>query len=85
MALAKHVLQPLADCWPLVGVSLVCQLFTYGVVSEGVFAEILRKVRGNKKTRFIASGKGAEILQKVCGNLRKFFCNDPFPKDPMHK
>ena len=52
------------------------QQFTYGLVSEGVFAEssqILRKVRGNlQNIRFIASGKGAEILWKVVEISRKF-------------
>ena len=63
------------------------QQFTYGVVSEGVVAEILRKFCGNlQEIRFIASGKGAEILRKVCGNfveIAKIFCNDPFPNDPI--
>ena len=50
------------------------QHLTYGVVSEGVFAESLRKFGGNsaessRKLRFIAPGKGAEILRKVCGNF----------------
>ena len=50
------------------------QQFTYGVVSEGVFAESLRKFCGKfaeicKEVRFIAPGKGAEILRKVCGNF----------------
>ena len=49
------------------------QPFTYGVVSEGFFAEILRKIHGNlQKMRAIASGKGAEILRKFRGNLWKF-------------
>ena len=48
----------------------------------------LWKVCGNsaessRTIRFIAPGKGAEILRKVCGNLRKIFCNDPFPNDPI--
>ena len=52
----------------------------------------LRKVYGNsaensRKIRFIAPGKDAEILRKVLrkfrGNLRKIFCNDPFPNDPI--
>ena len=48
----------------------------------------LRKVCGNsaessRKLRFIAPGKGAEILRKFRGNLRKMFCNDPFPNDPI--
>ena len=47
------------------------QQFTYGVVSEGVFAESLRKFCGKfeeicKEIRFIAAGKGVEILQKFC-------------------
>ena len=50
------------------------QQFTYGVVSEGIFVEILRKIRVHlqkktKKTTFLAPGKGAEILRKVCGNF----------------
>ena len=50
------------------------QQFTYGVVSEGVFAESLRKFCGKfaeicKEMRFIAPGKGVEILRKVCGNF----------------
>ena len=67
------------------------QQYTYGVVSEGVFAESLRKF----------CGKFAEIcrkyvllrqerVRKFCGKLRKFrgklrkiFCNDPFPNDPI--
>ena len=52
------------------------QQLTYGVVSEGVFAESLRKFCGNsaeisRKLRIIAPGKGAEILRKVCGNFTK--------------
>ena len=50
------------------------QQFTYGDVSEGLFAESLRKVCGkfmeiSRKVLFIASGKGAEILRKVCRNF----------------
>ena len=46
--------------------SLLYQQLTYGLVSKGFFAEILRKVRGTLQRKpFIASGKGAEILQKV--------------------
>ena len=50
------------------------QQLTYGVVSEGVFAESLRKFCGisaesSRKLRSIAPGKGAEILRKVCGNF----------------
>ena len=56
------------------------QQFTYGVVSEWFFAEILRKVA---KIRLIASGKGAEILWKFSRHSRKHFCNDPFPNDPI--
>ena len=64
------------------------QQFTYGVVSEGFFAESLRKFCGKfaeicKEMRFIVPGKGAEILRKVRGNLWKFFWNDPFPNDPI--
>ena len=54
----------------------------------------LRKVCGNSaenlrksKTRITAPGKSAEIPQKECGDfaesLRKVFCNDPFPNDPI--
>ena len=50
----------------------------------------LRKVCGNsaessRKLRFVAPGKGAESLRKFRGNLRKIFCNDPFPNDPISK
>ena len=53
------------------------QQFTYGVVSEGLFAESLRKFCAKfaeilLKIRLIASAKGAEILRKVCGNSQKF-------------
>ena len=56
------------------------QQFTYGVVSEGVFAESLQKFCGKfadscKNVHFIASGNSAESLQKIRGNLRKIFCN----------
>ena len=59
-----------------------------GVVSEGVFAESLRKFCGNsaessRKIRFIAPRKGVESLRKFRGNLRKMFCNDPFPNNPI--
>ena len=52
----------------------IFQQFTYGVVSEGVFAESLRKFCGKfagnlQRNAFIAPGKGAEILRKVCGNF----------------
>ena len=43
----------------------------------GKFAEIC------KEMHLIAPGKGAEILRKFRGNLRKIFCNDPFPNDPI--
>ena len=43
---------------------------------------MLQKVCRNLwKIRFIASGKGAEFCGR--GNLRKFFCTDPFPNDPI--
>ena len=56
------------------------QQLTYGVVSEGVFAESLRKFCGNsaersRKLRFIAPGKGAESLRKVCGNFAEICGN----------
>ena len=59
-----------------------------GSLAKGVFAESLRKFCGKfaeicKEMRFIAPGKGAEIPRKVRGNLRKIFCNDPFPNDPI--
>ena len=39
-------------------------------VSEGVFAEILWKIRGDlQKVRSIASGMGAEFPRKVYGNF----------------
>ena len=64
------------------------QQFTYGVVSEGVVAESLRKFCGNlQEIRFIASGKGAEILRKVCGNfveIAENFLQWPLPERP-HK
>ena len=64
------------------------QQLTYGVVSEGVFAESLRKFCGKfAETRFYCARKGcgnsAESLRKFRGNLRKIFCNDPFPNDPI--
>ena len=73
------------------------QQFTYGVVSEGVFAESSRKFCGkfaeicnNKKKRLLRQERlrkfcrnSAESLQKLRGNLRKVFCNDPFPNDPI--
>ena len=66
----------------------VSQQLTYGVVSEGFFcgkfAEILRKVRG----KYVLLCQ--ERVRKFCGkfaefhgNLRKIFCNDPFPNDPI--
>ena len=62
--------------------------FTYVVVSEGVFAEILRKVYWYlQKCRFIASGKRAEILRKVAEISRKCaetFLQWPLPERP-HK
>ena len=69
---------PLARCQMMVSSSLM------GSLAKG----FLRKVCGNsaeslRKLRFIAPGKGAEILRKFRGNLRKIFCNDPFPNDPI--
>ena len=67
------------------------QQFTYGVVSEGVFAESLRKFCGKfaeifKKYALVRQ----ERARKFCGKLRNFaeilrksFCNDPFPNDPI--
>ena len=43
----------------------------------GNSAEILRKIRGNYVLL------RAESLRKFRGNLRKFFCDDPFPNDPI--
>ena len=70
------------------------QQLTYGVISEGVFAESLRKFCGNsaessRTIRFIAPGKGAEILRKVCGNFTEIcgkfsaMTPSPFPNDPI--
>ena len=64
------------------------QQLTYGVVSEGVFAESLRKFCGKfADNTFYCARKGcgnsAESLRKFHGNLRKMFCNDPFPNDPI--
>ena len=59
--------------------SIITQQLTYGVVSKGVFAESLRKVRGN----YVLLRQ--ERVRKFCGNLRKIFCNDPFPNDPISK
>ena len=64
------------------------QQLTYGVVSEGFFAESLRKFCGKFAENYVLlrqerarkfCGKFAEIR----GNLRKIFCNDPFPNDPI--
>ena len=65
---------------------LFSQQFTYGVASEGVFAESLRKfcrhsAENLQKFRFNASS--AESLRKFRGNLQNIFCNDPFPNDPI--
>ena len=48
----------------------------------------LRKVCGKfAETTFYCARKGcgnsAESLRKFRGNLRKLFCNDPFPNDPI--
>ena len=60
------------------------QQFIYGVVSEGVFVESLRKFCGKfaeickKKESYCARkgcGHSAESLLKFCGNLRKVFCS----------
>ena len=73
------------------------QQFTYGVVSEGVFAESLLKFCGKfakiyakitkkKRNVLMRQEKGAKFcgkLRKFRGNLRNFFCNDPFPNDPI--
>ena len=67
------------------------QQFTYGVVSEGVFAESLRKFCGKLRKfyqKYVLLRQ--ERVRKFCGklqtfrgNLQKIFCNDPFPNDPM--
>ena len=73
------------------------QQFTYGVICEeffcseslqkfcGKFAEIFRKeyvlLRQERVRKF--RGNSPESLRTFCGNLRKIFCNDPFPKDPI--
>ena len=64
------------------------QRLTYGVVSEGVFAESLWKFCGKfADNTFYCARKGcgnsAESLRKFHGNLRKIFWNDPFPNDPI--
>ena len=42
-------------------------------VSEGFFAEILRKIRGSlQRIRFIAAGKGAKFCGKFAELSRKF-------------
>ena len=84
----QHRSKKRAKTVPLFIFSKTRQQLTYGVVSEGVFAESLRKFCGNsaessRKRHFIAPGKGAESLRKFHGNLRKIFCNDPFPNDPI--
>ena len=60
------------------------QRLTYGVVSEGLFAESLRKFA--KNTCYCVRkgcGYSAESWRKFRGNLRKNVCNDPFPNDPI--
>ena len=67
------------------------QQFTYGVVSEGVVAESLRKFCGNFAEickKYVSLRQ--ERVRKFCGKfaeisrgLRKIFCNDPFPNDPI--
>ena len=47
----------------------------------GSSAEILRKVRGQYV--LLRQENSAESLRKCHGNLRKIFCNDPFPNDPI--
>ena len=65
--------------------SAKCEQFTYGVVSEGVFAESLLKFCGNfaKQIHVILSGKGAEILRKACGTFAEICGHDPFPNNPV--
>ena len=59
------------------------QQFTYGIVSEGFFAEILWKAREKYVLlRQERARKFCAKLRKFRGNLRKIFCNDPFPHDP---
>ena len=70
------------------GIFCSSQQLTYGVVSEGVFAEILRKFCGKfADNTFYCARKGcgnsAESLRKFHGNLRKIFCSDPFLNDPI--
>ena len=67
------------------------QQFTYGVVSEGVVAESLRKFCGDFAEickKYVPLRQ--ERVRKFCGKfaeisrrLRKIFCNDPFPNDPI--
>ena len=69
------------------------QQLTYGVVSEGVVAESLRKFCGNFAEicrEYVSLHQ--ERVRKFCGKfaeisrrLRKIFCNDPFPNDPISK
>ena len=60
----------------------IFEQFTYGIVSEGVLAEILQKIRGSlqrirrERVQKFFWGRFAE----VCG----FFCSDdPLPNDPI--
>ena len=51
-----------------------------------VFAEVCgNSAESSRKLRFVVPGKGAESLRKFRGILRKIFCNDPFPNDPISK
>ena len=72
----------------------VCHLYTYGIVSEGVFAaslqkfcrkfaEICTKKKKNVSLRQERVRKFCGKLQKCRGNVQIFFCNDPFPSDPI--
>ena len=61
-------------------VETLSQQFAYGFLSEGVFAEILRKVRGNlRQNAFSASGKDAESLRKFA----EMFLQWPPPERPL--
>ena len=54
-----------------------------GSLAKVFFFFFGNSAESSRKLRFIAPGKGAEILRKFRGNLRKFFCDDPFPNDPI--
>ena len=69
-----------------------------GSLAKGFFfrkvcGDSVENSRKFKEKRFITSGKlsrvrkfcgeFAEISQKFVENLRKMFCNDPFPNNPI--